>query len=322
MATKPEISLKSLEVFRACARCGSVIGAAEALDVSTSTIAHHLGALEEQLGVALLDRSKKPLRLTAAGEAFLGDLEPPLAALRQAMANANPGAMQFGRQLGLGTIEDFEARVVPDLAVFLNRELPALDFEYHIEPSLKLQEMIQNRTLDMSIMAKPSQSFPGVSYKPLLRDPFVLAVPKACAEDAEHLLGGQSEMPFLRFHSSQMIAQHIEAQLQRMKVRLRKRMMVGNNAIMMALVAAGAGWAVTTPLLFARSRYSHEDIRLLEFPKQDFAREVGLFWSADCPLQIAGKVENKLTELIKAFALDPVHEAYPWLRDRYTASIK
>lgn len=319
MAAKPEISLKSLEVFRACARCGSVSAAATALSISTSTVAHHLSALEDQLGAALFDRTKKPLRLTGAGEAFLADLEPALAALRQATANVNPEAMQFGRRFRFGAIEDFETRTVPDLAVFLNRKFPGLDFEYHIEPSLRLAEMLQSRSLDMGLMARPPDPLPDVSYHPVLRDPFVLVVPKGCPADAEELLTGASELPFLRFHGTQMIARQIEAQLQRMKLSLRKRMMVGNNAIMMALVAAGAGWAITTPLLYARAGRSHKDVRLLAFPNQTFAREVGLFWTPDCPEHLVALVKGKVQGLVAAHALAPVHRAFPWLTASYAA---
>ncbi|MCV0428477.1 MAG: LysR family transcriptional regulator [Roseibium sp.] len=317
MAAKPEISLKSLEVFRSCARCGSVTGAAKAMAISTSTVAHHLGLLEDQLDVALFDRTKKPLRLTAAGNAFLADLEPALAALRQATANANPQTMQFGRQLRFGTIEDFETEAVPDLAVFLSHSLPSVDFEYHVNPSLTLLEMMQNRMLDMCIMAKPTHPLANISYHPVLRDPFVLVVPKTCSYDAEQLLNGEADLPLLRFHGSQMIGKQIEAQLQRMKIQLRKHMLVGNNAILMALVAAGAGWAITTPLLYARSKRSQESVRLLRFPNQSSAREVGLFWSADCPLQLTELVKSKLHELVELYALGPVHQAYPWLKDEY-----
>ena len=264
------------------------------------------------------NRTKKPLRLTVAGDAFLADLEPALAALRQATANANPKTMQFGRQFRFGTIEDFETEAVPDLAVFLSRSLPNMDFEYHVNPSLTLLEMMQNRMLDMCVMARPPHPLADISYDPILRDPFVLVAPKSCTLEAKQLLNGETDLPLLRFHGSQMIGQQIEAQLQRIKVDLRKRMVVGNNAILMALVASGAGWAITTPLLFARSKRSHQDVRLLRFPIQNFAREIGLFCSSDSPSQLTELVKSKLYELLEVHALEPVHRSYPWLKDDYT----
>ena len=318
MASRPEISLKALEVFRACARFGSLMGAAKAMAISTSTAAHHLAVLESHLGVELLDRNKKPLSLTTAGMAFLADLEPALAALRKAAANANPQAMQLGRQFRFGTIEDFETDIVPELAVFMNHKFPSMDFSYHIETSLELLEMMQNRALDMSISTKPSGPIANLSYTPLVQDPFVIVAPKHCTLEATQLLDGGTDLPFLRFQDSQMIGQQIEAQLKRLKIKLPKRMSIGNNAILMALVAADSGWAITTALLYARSKHSHKDLRLLEFPRHRFTREVGLFWTSDCPTQLAQMAQTKICKLIERYALEPVHQAYPWLEDQFT----
>lgn len=314
-----DLSLKSLEVFQTCARCGSISAAAKAMNVSTSTIAHHLKNIENYIGVGILDRSRKPLGLTIAGESFLADIEPALASLRQAQANANPDKMQFGRQFRFGAIEDFEIEIVPDLAVFLNGQLPNMNFTYQIETSLTLLNMLHDRELDMGFMAKPQTHIQGLRFQAILRDPFVLVVPNNCRYTAEDFLTGETDIPYLRFHSSQMIAQQIESHLQRMKVTLPKRIGLGNNAILMALVAADAGWAITTPLLYARGKRYHNDVRLLSLPKQQFSREVGLFSSNDCSEQMFELVHAKLQKLIQVHALKPVHDAYPWLQNIFHA---
>lgn len=314
-----DLSLKSLEAFQTCANSGSLSAAAKAMNVSTSTIAHHIKNIEDHLGIHLFNHAKKPLKLTSAGERFLADVEPALSALRAAQANVNPAVMQLGRQFRFGAIEDFETDVIPDLAVYLDDQLPNMDFTYQIETSLTLLNMMQDRALDMAFMANPKSPLNGMTYRPILKDPFVLAVPRTCVHDAAELLSGKIDIPYLRFHSSQMIAQQIEAQLQRSKIKLPKKIGVGNNAVLMALVAAGAGWAITTPLLYARSKRSHEDVQLLSLPNMKFSREVGLFSSADCPTQMCDRVHTKLKKLVKHHAIETMHASHPWLRDDFHA---
>ncbi|MEO3978263.1 LysR family transcriptional regulator [Streptomyces sp. CAU 1734] len=56
-----------LLVLLEIARSGTIVGAAQALHLSPSAISHQLARLEQELGVALVERAPQSLRLTAAG---------------------------------------------------------------------------------------------------------------------------------------------------------------------------------------------------------------------------------------------------------------
>lgn len=72
----------ALETLEAVVDCGSVAAAAGALNKAQSAVSYHLRRLEEQLGIALLDRSGYRLRLTVEGEAILAEARPLLRKLR------------------------------------------------------------------------------------------------------------------------------------------------------------------------------------------------------------------------------------------------
>lgn len=69
------MELEQLRVFRAVAECGSFSLGAKKLYISHSTTSRAVSALEEELGVRLLERSNRILGLTAAGELLLKESE-------------------------------------------------------------------------------------------------------------------------------------------------------------------------------------------------------------------------------------------------------
>ena len=62
--------IQSMEVFVKVAQAGSLSAAAQALGFSKSTVSKHLSALEEHLGVLLINRTTRRLSLTELGAAY------------------------------------------------------------------------------------------------------------------------------------------------------------------------------------------------------------------------------------------------------------
>lgn len=70
MMLKKGVTLRGIEVFEALAQSGSVAHAAELLDLSQPTVSQQMTKLEESVGAELIDHSRRPMRLTAAGQPF------------------------------------------------------------------------------------------------------------------------------------------------------------------------------------------------------------------------------------------------------------
>lgn len=315
---RPELSLKGLDLFLICARKGALQAVAQEAGLSVSTVSHHLRQLEQHLGVALFDHDRRPLVLTPRGQVFLRRIEPAVMAIRKARAEAMSGSLAEASHLRLGTIEDLDSDIVPELAVYLSRRMPACDFTYHSDVSHQILHMLRDRQLDLGITASPSERFRDLQDRPLLRDPFVVVLPLGTEQPVAEIVQGRSKLPFLRFSGALIIAQQIEAQLRRLGVDSPHRFECGNNQTLMAMVAAGAGWTITTPLLFARARRFHPQLRMHQFPGKAFARTLVLAATPDCSAAILDLVDAELRRLLTRHAVAPFHASTPWLKDMFT----
>src|SRR5947209_5770004 len=89
MAGVPPLS--NLLAFEAVARRRSFAHAALELHLTPSAISHQVARLETQLGVRLLERSAHGVRVTAAGEQYLGRIGGALSALVAASDDVQQG---------------------------------------------------------------------------------------------------------------------------------------------------------------------------------------------------------------------------------------
>src|ERR1700722_19402049 len=89
--------LAALRAFEATARLGGLARAAAALNVSTSAISHQIKALEQRLGVRLLDRATGVggIRVTPAGSKLLAASSNALTLLEDACADIRGTAKQL-----------------------------------------------------------------------------------------------------------------------------------------------------------------------------------------------------------------------------------
>src|ERR1700751_1488885 len=74
-----------LEAVVTVARRGGFRAAARELDMSSSALSHAVAALEARLGLRLFNRTTRSVSLSSAGERFVAEVTPALAAIQAAM---------------------------------------------------------------------------------------------------------------------------------------------------------------------------------------------------------------------------------------------
>lgn len=118
-----------MRVFQAVAADLSLAAAARRLQLSAPTVTRAIAALEQRLGVALLERSTRGVTLTAAGERFANDCRRILLEVDEAEASASGLHAQprgqlklampllFGQQLLTPILLDY-LNAYPDVQIF------------------------------------------------------------------------------------------------------------------------------------------------------------------------------------------------------------
>lgn len=158
--------MQALRAFEAAARDRSLTKAAAALNVTHGAISHQIKSLERDLGVRLVERAGRGIRLTDEGERFASRVRAAFAELAAAVneiaVRANP------RRLRVSAVPSFAARwLLPRVGSFIAAH-PDLDLE--VQSSMRYVDF-QRDDADLAIRYGHG-SWPGVTAEHLLDDCF------------------------------------------------------------------------------------------------------------------------------------------------------
>ena len=306
------ITLRGLEVFEALASTGSVAQAAVRTGLSQPAVSQQLRNLETALSTELIDHGRRPMRLTPAGNLFLHRAETALAELRLAQSEVTVMDLAHLRALSIGIIDDFDDSLTPRLATILADSLTGCQFKMITASSNDLTRAMSEKRLHLAISASTGRPLEGVVEHPLAQDPFMLVAPRGTSL-AENALPAPGGLPFLRYEADQLIRQQIDAHFSQHVDNHPERFEIGSHLALMAMVARGIGWTITTPLGYMRAHRFHGNLVAHPLPGASFARRISLFasedWADDVPLNVA----QTMRRLIKTHMIDPALADLPFL---------
>jgi DNA-binding transcriptional LysR family regulator len=122
-------SLVDLSVFVAVADCGSFTAAAERLEISKSQASKCVGRLERSLGVRLLQRTTRRLRLTEAGVTLHAAGRSALGSIADAQSTIAADQTQPRGTLRISAPVSVGATQLPRVLEQLAQRYPALQFD-------------------------------------------------------------------------------------------------------------------------------------------------------------------------------------------------
>lgn len=260
--------LRALEAFVAVCESGSMALAAQRLAMSQSAVSQHVKALELEYGLQLFDREVRPAKPTRAGRALL-ELASELLAQAHALAEQmRASARQDYAQIRLGCVDSFAATVGPELIRALSGSARQIQLWSGLTPTLSAQ--LQGRELDLAICTDSGVHDPRVSQRLLFSESWVAVFPGAHPvrplESVRELGEVAGELPLIRYSQRSVIGQQVERYLRHIGVHAARRFEFDATDPLLSLVAAGLGWAISTPLCLWQSRQYLEAVTVLPLP--------------------------------------------------------
>jgi DNA-binding transcriptional LysR family regulator len=289
---KLSIVIRELKTLVAVARFGAFAAAGERIGLTQAAVSGHIRRLEEELGFALFDRTGRSATLNAAGQRTLERARELIAGYD---ALKEPGGESAAREVRIGAIASVQATIIPRAAALFRERHPGR--RIHIAPgvSLNLIDMIDGGELDLVVVIRPSFGIPKtIVWRPLVREPFMLAVPASMSGNDWRGLVGRH--PFIRYERASLGGRQVERFLNSHGVSVRESIEADDIAALLALVAEGLGVALFPATEACRPLPA--SVRAVSLGDDAFHREIGFMTSlatepaverfGDCLLAVAG----------------------------------
>ena len=170
-------TLRQLHYLDALARAGHFGRAAEAMNVTQSTLSAGVKDLEATLGVTLVDRGKRRLVFTPAGEEVLRRgrllLESAEALVEAAQATRAP----LSGLVRLGVIPTIGPFLLPKVLPGLRRAFPKLKLVLVEDQTARIVDQLESGALDVLLLALPCDCGTAETMD-LFEDEFLATLPK------------------------------------------------------------------------------------------------------------------------------------------------
>lgn len=193
------MELRQLRYFVAVAEELHFRRAAARLHISQPPLSQQIRALEDELGFALLTRTRRRVELTAAGAAFLRDARALLGELEGAVATARRiDAGQTGR-LRVNFVGSALFSIVPGAVERFRRARPGVELELRERATVDQLRAVRAGVADVGLVRPPIEDDGELHAQTVLRERTVAALPTG------HALAGLSRVPLRRLAAEPLV---------------------------------------------------------------------------------------------------------------------
>ena len=175
------LNLDRLRALHAVSAHGSIIAAAETLNVTTSAVSQQLAKLEQETGQQLLERHGRGVRLTDAAVTLVSRTHRVLSLLEEAEAELESTDSSVSGQITIAAFATAARGLAPQAIRALRKNYPQLSITFHEqEPDQSIPHLVR-RDVDV-IIINDWQNAPialpeGLSRAPLFDDVADIALP-------------------------------------------------------------------------------------------------------------------------------------------------
>ncbi len=193
------MELRQIRFFVAVAEDRHFGRAAERMYIAQPALSQHVRRLERELQVQLFDRSARQVRLTPAGEAFLGVARRMLNQVDEGTAAARRAAAGETGSLALGVNMSVAAPVLSVLLRHWNRARPAVRPRLTSGSAREMVDLVRRRELDVALVDGPVTEG-GLDCAVVVDDRLVVVLP------IDHPLAREETLSLRSLRSERFVA--------------------------------------------------------------------------------------------------------------------
>jgi DNA-binding transcriptional LysR family regulator len=247
LATTP-FDLYELELFRLVVKHGSFTKAAEIAGLTQSAITRQMLSMEGSLGLELLERTTRSVRVTPAGEflfrrsaEMLENVELTLRSLREEFAGAR-------KEVRVGVSRTIGLAYLPGFFHANLRKLPQIGCRVSYQRSADILVALEANELDLGVLCPPKRLPRTLRVTHRFEDGFTLLAPSTLAGTFQSVaksrksrsdwLAGQN---WLMIEESSNTGQQLREWMRRQGLRIEPTMQLDSFDLIINLVALGMG---------------------------------------------------------------------------------
>jgi DNA-binding transcriptional LysR family regulator len=170
-------NLLELQAFVAVAEHLSFRAASEELNISAPAFSRRISQLESLLGTRLLDRSTRKVTLTNVGRVFLMHARAALNELEGAIMGITDLASHRSGLVTVGCVSSATYYFLPTVLKKFTEQYPRIRIRVIDDQANKVLNSVVDGVADFGLNFTGTQE-PDIDFRPILREAFVLAVPK------------------------------------------------------------------------------------------------------------------------------------------------
>lgn len=299
-------TIKQLTYLKSVIDHKSFRQAAMRLGVSQPTITAQIMALEQTLGLTLLERSRTGTLPTAAARSLLDPIvkiQEQVAAIRDVARYSIDSGLGIHR---LGVPPTLGPYLMPDVMSQIHKKYPSLRLFVREDTPRNLEVRLLNGEFDLILTTLPME-VTDLSVLPLFGEPFQL-----CAAPDHHLASRDRVDPsdikneyLLTIEERHRLFEQVQALALRYDATIMRDYEGTSLDTVRQMIATGIGIGFL-PALYVRSEIEpREDVKVLQMSEQPFDRQVVLAWR---PGSHQKQLYREVGNLIKSIAQQQLGE--------------
>ncbi|CAN7219748.1 LysR family transcriptional regulator [Pseudorhodoferax sp. LjRoot39] len=242
------MELRQLRQFVTVAETRSLRRAAERLHMAQPPLSVAMRKLEEDMGVALFERSARGVQLTSAGEGALAAARKCLAAAAEVGAAARAVAGGETGELRIGFTGSTTFGLLPRMVRAFHQRYPQVRLHLHELTNQQSLTQVQAGQVDLAFVRVPTSHLPGLHFEVMERDRFCVALPPghALAAKARLTLRDLAGQDFIGYTPSPVGGLHAASSrlLQQAEVAVQLVQEAVQVSTVLGLVLSGLGLAL------------------------------------------------------------------------------